>query len=163
MTSRRNFLELSAKVAAAGCVLGRGAIAAPVNGMTYGVQMFMVRKQAQTNLAGAFKAIKDAGFELEFHEDLADRDDPAPWYWPLDGDFKYISTIGDFLTILRMTKLGRGTIHKFLGFFETLGLMPTGVQKTADSLAVAADCLVAGGKEKLFTPMYLIKAVKPKK
>jgi sterol 24-C-methyltransferase len=46
---------------------------------------------------------------------------------------------------------------------ETIGVLPTGVQKTADSLALAADCLVAGGKEKLFTPMYLIKAVKPKK
>jgi sterol 24-C-methyltransferase len=111
----------------------------------------------------ALKAIKDAGFELEYHEDMADREDPAPWYWPLDGNFKYVNTIGDFLTILRMTKIGRGTIHKFLGFFETLGVMPTGVQKTADSLALAADCLVAGGKEKLFTPMYLIKAVKPKK
>jgi len=32
-----------------------------------------------------------------------------------------------------------------------------------DSLALAADCLVAGGREKLFTPMYLMKAVKPKK
>jgi sterol 24-C-methyltransferase len=42
-------------------------------------------------------------------------------------------------------------------------IIPTGVQKTADSLALAADCLVAGGKQKLFTPMYLIKAVKPKK
>jgi sterol 24-C-methyltransferase len=58
---------------------------------------------------------------------------------------------------------GRGLIHKFLGVGEMIGVMPTGVQKTADSLALAADCLVAGGKEKLFTPMYLIKAVKPKK
>jgi sterol 24-C-methyltransferase len=53
----------------------------------------------------ALDAIKAAGFELEFHEDLADRDDPAPWYWPLDGDFKYCSTIMDVLTIARMTKL----------------------------------------------------------
>jgi sugar phosphate isomerase/epimerase len=67
MTTRRSFLELSAKVAAAGCILGplnpSSAFAAPVRGMTYGVQMFMVRKQAQTDLAGAFKAIKSAGFD----------------------------------------------------------------------------------------------------
>jgi sterol 24-C-methyltransferase len=110
----------------------------------------------------ALEAVKKAGFTLEFNEDLADRDDPAPWYWPLDGDFRYITTIGDFLTILRMTKLGRGTIHKVLGFFESFGILPGGTQKTADSLAEAADNLVKGGKEKLFTPMYLIKAVKPK-
>src|SRR5215469_1698920 len=31
----------------------------------------------------ALKAIKDSGFELLLNEDLADREDPAPWYWPL--------------------------------------------------------------------------------
>ena len=67
MTTRRGFLELGAKVAAAGCVLGRGSYALPpvtkVPGMTYGVQMFMVRRQAATDLAGAFRAIKKAGFD----------------------------------------------------------------------------------------------------
>jgi sterol 24-C-methyltransferase len=111
----------------------------------------------------ALEAIKAAGFKLELNEDLADKADPAPWYWPLDGDFRYCNTVGDFLTVLRMTKLGRGAVHKFLGVMETIGLVPTGVQKTADSLAQAADNLVKGGKQKLFTPMYLIKAVKPKK
>jgi sterol 24-C-methyltransferase len=110
----------------------------------------------------ALDAVRAAGFTLELNEDLADKDDVAPWYWPLDGDFRYCNTIGDFLTVLRMTKLGRGTVHKFLGAMETMGLFPGGVQKTADSLAEAADNLVKGGKQKLFTPMYLIKAVKPK-
>lgn len=32
----------------------------------------------------------------------------------------------------------------------------------ADSMALAADCLVAGAKEDLFTPMYLMVARKPK-
>ena len=41
-------------------------------------------------------------------------------------------------------------------------MAPKGTQKTADSLAQAADCLVAGGKEKLFTPMYLMVGRKPK-
>jgi sugar phosphate isomerase/epimerase len=61
--TRRAFLELTAKVAAAGCVLGQGTRgAAQSGGMIYGVQMFMVRKQAATDLAGAFRAIHDAGF-----------------------------------------------------------------------------------------------------
>jgi len=110
----------------------------------------------------ALKAMKAAGFELELHEDLADRSgDAAPWYWPLSGDMKYITTLGDVFTIFRMTKLGRGLVHRFVGGLETIGLAPKGTQKTADSLALAADCLVAGGKEKLFTPMYLMVGRKP--
>jgi sterol 24-C-methyltransferase len=106
-------------------------------------------------------AIKAAGFELEFHEDLADRPDPRPWYYPLAGDFSNIGSVGDIFTIARMTKLGRGTIHKFVGMLEMVGIAPRGTQKTADSLAKAADALVLGGEKKLFTPMYLMVARKP--
>ncbi|KAJ9611277.1 Delta(24)-sterol C-methyltransferase [Cladophialophora chaetospira] len=107
-------------------------------------------------------AIKAAGFDLEFHEDLAERPDAIPWYWPLAGDWKYLGSIIDLFTIGRMTWWGRGLIHRFIGLGETLKVMPKGTQKTADSLALAADCLVAGGKQKLFTPMYLMVARKPK-
>jgi sterol 24-C-methyltransferase len=107
-------------------------------------------------------AIKAAGFELEFHEDLAERPDPIPWYWPLAGEWKYLGSLTDLFTIGRMTWWGRGLIHKFIGLGETLRVMPQGTQKTADSLAIGADNLVAGGRKKLFTPMYLMIARKPK-
>ncbi|KAK4991245.1 Delta(24)-sterol C-methyltransferase [Elasticomyces elasticus] len=110
----------------------------------------------------ALAAIKAAGFELEMHEDLADRPDPMPWYWPLSGDLRYMSSLADLPTLVRMTKIGRGAVHRFVGALEMIGLAPRGTQKTADSLARAADCLVAGGKEKLFTPMYLMVARKPR-
>jgi sterol 24-C-methyltransferase len=109
----------------------------------------------------ALKAMKAAGFDLELHEDLADRPDKSPWYWPLAGDFSMMGSIFDFFTIFRMTKLGRGTVHKFVGGLEMIGFAPKGTQKTADSLALAADCLVAGGQQKLFTPMYLMVGRKP--
>jgi sterol 24-C-methyltransferase len=110
----------------------------------------------------ALAAMKAAGFEMEHHEDLADREgDAAPWYWPLSGQLKYITSLGDIPTILRMTKIGRGLIHKFVGALEVIGVAPGGTQKTADSLALAADCLVAGGQKKLFTPMYLMVGRKP--
>jgi sterol 24-C-methyltransferase len=109
----------------------------------------------------ALDAIKAAGFILEMDEDLADRPDPMPWYWPIAGDLKYMSSVFDFPTVVRMTKIGRAIVHKFVGALEIVGIAPRGTQKTADSLAVAADCLVAGGKEKLFTPMYLMVARKP--
>ena len=64
---RRTFVALSAKVAAAGCVL-RGALpelgmaAEPLGRMTYGVQLYMVRRQAAKDLAGALRTIHEAGF-----------------------------------------------------------------------------------------------------
>ena len=64
---RRTFVAVSAKVAAAGCVL-RGALpelgmaAEPLGRMTYGVQLYMVRRQAAKDLAGALRAIHEAGF-----------------------------------------------------------------------------------------------------
>ena len=107
-------------------------------------------------------ALKAAGFEIELNEDLADRPDKTPWYYPLAGDYRHIGSLGDIFTISRMTWWGRGLIHRFVGLGEMLRLFPRGTQKTADSLALAADCLVAGGKEKLFTPMYLCVCRKPK-
>lgn len=108
-------------------------------------------------------AMKAAGFVMEFNEDLADRPDELPWYWPLSGELKYMQSIWDLPTLVRMTHIGRGIAHRFVGALETIGIAPKGTQKTADSLARAADCLVAGGKEKLFTPMYLMVARKPAK
>lgn len=109
----------------------------------------------------ALKAIKAAGFELEIHEDLADRDDPMPWYWPLSGNWKYLQSVFDVFTIWRLTRMGRNTVHAFIGLLEKVRVAPVGTQKTADSLALAADSLVAGGSQKLFTPMYLMVARKP--
>jgi sugar phosphate isomerase/epimerase len=61
--SRRGFLKASLAAAAAGCLLrASGTVFADIAGMTFGVQLFMLRKQAQTNLPGVFRAIHDAGF-----------------------------------------------------------------------------------------------------
>ncbi|KAI9651863.1 MAG: pyruvate dehydrogenase E1, beta subunit [Alyxoria varia] len=101
----------------------------------------------------ALKAIRSAGFELELNEDLADRPDARPWYWPLSGDFKMMDSMWDFFAIARLTRIGRGAVHRFCGALETIKILPGGTTRTADSLAEAADNLVAGGREKLFTPI----------
>lgn len=106
-------------------------------------------------------AIKAAGFELEMHQDLAKRADCTPWYYAIAGDFSMMGSVWDVLTIARMTKWGRGLTHRFIGVLESLSIAPSGMQKTADSLALGADCMVAGAKEDLFTPMYLMVARKP--
>lgn len=118
----------------------------------------------------ALHAIRAAGFELLEAEDLAERyvgdrvqgSDPAPWYWPLDSTaWQYASTVGDLLGTFRMSQWGRWFAHGFMAALETLRLAPPGTKKTGDSLARAADALVAGGKERLFTPMFLMVGRKP--
>jgi sugar phosphate isomerase/epimerase len=55
-------VKASLAAAAAGCILRGRTVLADVGGMTFGVQLFMLRGQAQTDLAGVFSAIHDAGF-----------------------------------------------------------------------------------------------------
>lgn len=130
--------------------------------------------------AEALRAVRAAGFELLAHEDLAERfdhvagggggggdggggwGDSAPWYWPLDaGGWRYASGLWDVLGTFRMTPWGRWLAHGFMGALEALRLAPPGTKKTGDSLAQAAEALVQGGKEGLFTPMFLMVARKP--
>jgi len=60
--SRRSFLRASLAAAAAGCLLRPTHAFGDIDGMTFGVQLFMLRQQAKTDLAGVFRAIHDAGF-----------------------------------------------------------------------------------------------------
>lgn len=112
-------------------------------------------------ISDGLEAMKVAGFELLHHEDLAERPDPIPWFWPLAGEWKYLQSIFDIPRIARMTWWGRGFGHRLGGLMEMLHLAPPGTRKTADSLATALDNLVAGAKEHLFTPMYLMVGRKP--
>lgn len=62
MTTRREFLRLSALAAAAGCVLRAPRVFAAEEQLIYGVQLFMVRRQAVKDLAGILKAIHQIGY-----------------------------------------------------------------------------------------------------
>ncbi|KAI5298057.1 hypothetical protein KEM56_004353, partial [Ascosphaera pollenicola] len=109
----------------------------------------------------AVRAVKAAGFELVMNEDLAQRGDAIPWYYPIAGQLKHASSLWDLFSVLRMTRLGRTTLNYSLAVAEKLGLFPRGSAKTGESLAVAADNLVKGGEMGLFTPMYLMVGKKP--
>ena len=50
-------------------------------------------------LAQAREAIVKVGFEIEHEEDLADRPDPIPWYYPLEGDIRKAQTLWDMFTV----------------------------------------------------------------
>lgn len=109
----------------------------------------------------AVAAIEAVGFTLEHEEDLATRPDRVQWYYPLSGEFKNVNNISELFSALRLTKLGRAAMRTLLKVMETVRIAPPGTAETADELALAADSLVAGAKEGLFTPMYFMIAKKP--
>jgi sugar phosphate isomerase/epimerase len=75
MTTRREFLRLSAMAAAAGCTLRTSrAFAGSHDGMTYGVQLYMLREQAPKDLAGVLQRIHQTGFsQIELYPIVYDR------------------------------------------------------------------------------------------
>jgi sterol 24-C-methyltransferase len=115
----------------------------------------MVKKSA------ALEAFRAVGFEVIHDEDLADKRDEIPWYYPLAGELKHVRNLGDFIKVSLMTHTARFLSHGLLGLLGFLRLAPPDTMRTADALGVAADALVAGGREKLFTPMQLYVARKP--
>ncbi|WVW83092.1 hypothetical protein I302_105110 [Kwoniella bestiolae CBS 10118] len=113
------------------------------------------------NLTAARNALKTVGFELEHEEDLADRGDVVPWYYPLEGDIWKAQTVWDMFTCWRTSKMGIFCTQNAIWALEKIGFVPKGTHSVGESLIVAADALVAGGKTKLFTPMALWIARKP--
>lgn len=109
----------------------------------------------------ALRAMQKAGFVVEHEEDLAERADRRPWYAPLAGDLTGAQNLWDFLGYVRMSSVGRMGIGYLLRTLEALRLAPSGTAETAKELSAGGDALVAGGREKLFTPMYLMVARKP--
>lgn len=109
----------------------------------------------------AVEAIQAAGFKLEYEEDLAARGDDIPWFAPIAGDLRFVTNLWEYLPALRMTRMGRAGASSLLRLLEKLRLAPSGTAETTDELARGADNLVAGGREGLFTPMYLMVARKP--
>ncbi|OGM44128.1 putative tocopherol O-methyltransferase [Aspergillus bombycis] len=109
----------------------------------------------------AAEAIQAAGFVLEHEEDLAARPDPIPWYYPIAGELRHARSLWDLLTVLRMTKAGRGAMGYLLWTLEMLRLAPSGTSETATELAGGGDNLVEGGRLGLFTPMYFMIGRKP--
>jgi len=112
-------------------------------------------------LAQSRAAIKAVGLEIEHEEDLAERDDPVPWYYPLEGDIRKAQTTWDYFTVWRMSWSGKLVTHNATRVLEWLGLIPKGTYEVGETLKVAGDALVKGGQTKLFTPMYLVISRKP--
>ncbi|CAE6487667.1 unnamed protein product [Rhizoctonia solani] len=109
----------------------------------------------------AREALKTVGFEILHEEDLADRPDPIPWYYPLEGDIWKAQTAWDYITVWRMSWSGKIVTQTTVRVLEAFGLVPKGTFDVGEALKKAADALVRGGQQKLFTPMYLVVSRKP--
>lgn len=54
-----------------------------------------------------------------------------------------------------MTWFGKVVTQNAVWSMEKVGLVPKGTHDVGEALKTAAEALVAGGKEKLFTPMMV--------
>ncbi|WEW56410.1 sterol 24-C-methyltransferase [Emydomyces testavorans] len=109
----------------------------------------------------ARKAIQAAGFTLEYDEYLAAHSDDIRWYAPLSGEFRSDGTLWGRLGALRASWIGRTAMSTLFGVLEKLRLAPLATSETLNELSIGAEALVAGGRDGVFTPMYLMVAKKP--
>jgi len=97
-------------------------------------------------------ALKEAGFEIIEHSDLALTSD-IPWYYPLVGRLTP--------TGLAHTKFGRWCSLKALQLAEYCRIAPAGASGTLDMLQKGSDALIDSAERGIFTPMWWIHARKP--
>nr|AAK00294.1 sterol methyl transferase [Pneumocystis carinii] len=114
-----------------------------------------------SKIGEAEAALIKVGFEIIHSEELSTKNSPLPWYYYLDGYLKRVRSFRDFISIARMTTIGKWLISSFIGLMEFIGLLPKGSKKVNDILLVAADSLVKAGKKEIFTPMQLWVCRKP--
>ncbi|CAL1707228.1 unnamed protein product [Somion occarium] len=109
----------------------------------------------------AREALVNVGFEILHEEDLAEREDDIPWYYPLEGDLLKAQTPWDVFMCWRTSSSGKFVTHYGLWMLEKMRLVPQGTFDVCETLKIAGDACVWGGKTKLFTPMYLVVSKKP--
>jgi len=100
-------------------------------------------------LKKARDAMINVGFTIEHEEDLAERPDEVPWYYPLEGDIRKAQTVWDYFTVWRMSWSGKLVSHTAIKLMEMAGLLPKGTYDVGESLKVAGDALVKGGQTKV--------------
>jgi sterol 24-C-methyltransferase len=95
------------------------------------------------------RALLTVGFEIEYDEDLAERPDVVPWYYPLEGDIRKAQTFWDYFTVWRMSWSGKLVTHNALRFLEFFRIIPKGTWEVGEALKVGGDALVKGGQTKV--------------
>jgi sterol 24-C-methyltransferase len=109
----------------------------------------------------ACAAMRSAGFELLVTDDLAEKGDKVPWWYPIAGDVRLAKGLKDWLLVVRNTGWGRVGVKFIVRVLEMVGFAPEGTLKMTEEFIGAADSMVDGGRKGLFTPMYLMVGRKP--
>ena len=73
----------------------------------------------------AREALVNVGFEILHEEDLAERPDEVPWYYPLEGDLRKCQTVWDLFQCWRMTRIGSFTTQSVVKVLELARLART--------------------------------------
>lgn len=101
--------------------------------------------------------LDEAGFVLVEATDLAEKaktdGNEIPWYATLEG--------GCSIQNIRHSRAGRMFTSAMVAVLEKIGVAAEGTVRAHQILTTAADGLVIGGVEEIFTPMYLVVARKP--
>jgi sterol 24-C-methyltransferase len=97
----------------------------------------------------ARKAFDNVGFEVLHEEDLAERPDDVPWYYPLEGDIFKAQTLYDLFMCWRISWSGRVVSHSAIWIMEKVGLVPQGTIEVTEQLKHALTGIVDGGKTKV--------------
>ena len=106
--------------------------------------------------AEAEAAMRTAGFALARCDDLADKGDAVPWWYPLAGEWRFVHSVQDALMMLRVARLGRLCMIGVLKALELVRVCPSGTARAAACLEVGATSLVEGGQTGIFSPMFLM-------
>lgn len=109
----------------------------------------------------AIKAFKAAGFELKEAEDLANRPDSFPWWYPFTGSLKLLNSLWDAPRILWMALLHSRLVHMIISLGEMLHVFPPGTREIAETLFCTGRDLAGAGEEGLFTPLFIMVGQKP--
>lgn len=101
-------------------------------------------------------AMTTVGFDVVCAEDRAHSADPqTPWYKPLSGT-------GYRPREVLMKPAARKFTHGMMKTLERVGLVSKGTEQVCSILNKAAEALVAGGEQGVFTPMFFVCGQKPR-
>lgn len=100
-------------------------------------------------------ALKGAGLEIIMEGDMAVTS-PVPWYEPINPSRVSLANF-------RTTSIGRLFTRNMVSWLEFCRVAPKGSVQVSTLLEKSGDALVAGGRLKIFTPMYFYLVRKPEK
>ena len=97
-------------------------------------------------------ALRAAGFEvIESHNTADDCDSETPWYLPLVGETSSLLAV-------RRGRVGRFLARRLIRTVEALRIAPKGSAAVSQMLGAAAEALIEGGENRIFTPNYFFLA-----